>query len=205
VQRGVRHDVGPLPGEEREDPVVVELGRPPVDHGGVRHVVLEEDPVPSGSRWKKVNSDSLSFRSNGLSVTVEPSFNFTSLGIPGSLRVLLVRRYGVSMEHVTRFCFHYNGAGPAQPERGKMGGKVIVERDGRRDRHPLQPGEEERAEPEDPERVEGGADRLSEEGTRCLILRGEGARRSARVRHHPDPAGGAARPRSSSPATRSTT
>jgi len=61
VQRGVRHDVGPLPGEEREDPVVVELGRPPVDHGGVRHVVLEEIRSPSGSRWKKVNSDSLSF------------------------------------------------------------------------------------------------------------------------------------------------
>ena len=46
VQRGVRHDVVPLPGDERVDPVVVELGRPPLDDGGVRHVVLEEDPVP---------------------------------------------------------------------------------------------------------------------------------------------------------------
>jgi len=86
-----------------------------------------------------------------------------------------------------------------------MGGKVIVERTGGRDRHPLQPGEEERAEPEDPERVEGALDRLSEEGTRCSSCGGGGEAFCAGYDITQIPAGGSGEARSSSPATRSTT
>src|SRR5512141_450134 len=88
---------------------------------------------PSGSRWKKVNKASLSFRSNGLSVTVVPSFSFTSLGYSGFMARPPCPADGWdAMEHDHQsLVFIIMCAGPGTTGKGgEMGGKVIVEGDG---------------------------------------------------------------------------
>jgi len=88
------------------------------------------------------------------------------------------------------------GAGPGTTGKGgKMGGKVIVERDGAVATVTLSnPAKKNALKPEDPERVEGRRwTGSTEEGTRCLILPGEwgrGVLRGVPDIQHTDPAGG---------------
>ena len=188
MQRGVRHDVVPLPGEERVDPIVVELGRPPLDNGGVRHVVLEEDPVPLRKPLEEGEQGLLVLPLERLERDRRTILQLTSLGYSGfmarppcpagvwdlvqrlanilaferrCIRSSSLRSFAVlsqyaftcapcwrgastlsmrqaicetlhSMEHGDqRPVFIIIGAGPGTTGKGgKMGGKVIVERDG---------------------------------------------------------------------------
>src|SRR5512139_108889 len=123
-----------------------------------------------------------------------PSFSLTSFGYSaGGMGISFPgrRRSGGFFAYRGRN-FHYNG--PADPRNGKGAfhgrqGDRGAGRDGG-DPHRLQPGEEERAEPEDPQRAAGGPRRRRGGGHAVRDPSGGGdGGVLRRVRHHPDPRG----------------